>query len=454
MAGYTDYGDVSVTGALAITSNDTGALPGGCSQAVLVANGVNVPTFDGATISDYQNTNGARNLVQLFRAGNSKFWAVGSRLGAALSIPIAPVIGTAPVIATALAGSPLTFSAASGVTGSPTPTVTYDALVGGSVVAAGITSGSYTPPTAGVSITVRATATNSAGSTTATSAAATVAAAATAPGQVTGLTLGTATSTTQPLTWTAPSNGGSAITDYVIQRSPAGANTWTTFADGTSTSTSATVTGLTASTSYDYRVAAVNAVGTGTNSATATGSTAAAAGGSYLRMTELVSVTESGSGPYTYTATANNATFGTPNLSLASAADGEIQAALSVMPNGFAGVGFGTTAAAGIFSTFLYLLYANSNLTGTGTYKIGLSGAAGIAGNGADAATIPAAGDILRIARAGSSISFQVARAATPTTWLTLHTIASGGSTAQLYPRGTMSVSTSVLELTSFSGLT
>lgn len=103
----------------------------------------------------------------------------------------------------------------------------------------------------------------------------TASAAATAPAQVTALTLNTATATTQPLTWTAPSDGGSAITDYVVQWSPAGANTWTTFADGTSTTAAATVTGLTASTSYDYRVAAVNAIGTGSYSSTATGSTAA-----------------------------------------------------------------------------------------------------------------------------------------------------------------------------------
>jgi hypothetical protein len=103
---------------------------------------------------------------------------------------------------------------------------------------------------------------------------------ATAPGQPTGLTAGTPTSSGVPLTWTAPaSNGGSAITDYVVQyRTTAGPGTWTTFADGTSTVTSATVTGLTASTSYDFQVAAVNSVGQGGYSATATASTAAASG--------------------------------------------------------------------------------------------------------------------------------------------------------------------------------
>lgn len=138
--------------------------------------------------------------------------------------------------------------------------------------------------TNGTAYTFTVTATNAigTGSASSPSSAVTPSAGATAPGQVTGLTLGTATSTTQPLTWTAPSNGGSAITDYVVQWSPAGAGTWTAFADGTSTTAAATVTGLTASTSYDYRVAAVNAIGTGTNSATATGSTAASSIPDYL----------------------------------------------------------------------------------------------------------------------------------------------------------------------------
>jgi len=95
----------------------------------------------------------------------------------------------------------------------------------------------------------------------------------------TGLTLGTATSTTQPLTWTAPaSNGGSAITDYLVEYKASSSGTWLTFADGTGTATSATITGLIASTSYDIRVSAINPIGTGPASSTATGSTAAGGG--------------------------------------------------------------------------------------------------------------------------------------------------------------------------------
>lgn len=66
------------------------------------------------------------------------------------------------------------------------------------------------------------------------------------------------------LNWNTPSsNGGTAVTDYVVQYKLPAAGSWTTFADGTGTASTTTVTGLTSNTSYQLRVAAVNAVGTG-----------------------------------------------------------------------------------------------------------------------------------------------------------------------------------------------
>jgi hypothetical protein len=93
---------------------------------------------------------------------------------------------------------------------------------------------------------------------------------ATAPGQVTGVTLGSASDKTQPLSWTAVAGA----TKYVVEYGTHNSGTWTTAA--TVTGTSATVSGLTASTSYDYRVTAQNIAGSGTPSATVTGSTTAA----------------------------------------------------------------------------------------------------------------------------------------------------------------------------------
>jgi predicted RNA-binding protein with TRAM domain len=77
------------------------------------------------------------------------------------------------------------------------------------------------------------------------------------------------------LSWAAPANdGGSAITDYVIQYRRTVSSTWSTYSDGVSTSRAATVSGLArASGPYVFRVLAKNAVGTGAASATSSDAT-------------------------------------------------------------------------------------------------------------------------------------------------------------------------------------
>ena len=86
------------------------------------------------------------------------------------------------------------------------------------------------------------------------------------PGAPTGLVANSGPGSAT-LTWTAPaSNGGAAVTDYVVQYATNAGGPFTTFADGTSAATGATVTGLTNATNYFFRVAAKNAAGTGTNS--------------------------------------------------------------------------------------------------------------------------------------------------------------------------------------------
>jgi len=94
----------------------------------------------------------------------------------------------------------------------------------------------------------------------------------TVPSEPTVLSATSNVNTQSVLTWTAPArNGGSPITDYVVQYSTSAtfASAVTTFTDGVNASTGATVTGLTNGTTYYFRVAAVNSVGTGTYSATA-----------------------------------------------------------------------------------------------------------------------------------------------------------------------------------------
>ena len=92
----------------------------------------------------------------------------------------------------------------------------------------------------------------------------TISVSATAPAAPTGLAA-TAANGSVALSWTSGSNGGSSITDYLIEYSTDG-STWSTFSDGTSSSASATVTGLTNGTAYSFRVSAVNSVNTGSAS--------------------------------------------------------------------------------------------------------------------------------------------------------------------------------------------
>ena len=80
------------------------------------------------------------------------------------------------------------------------------------------------------------------------------------PGQVTGLTA-TAGNQQIALMWTAPSDGGSAITKYEYQQDQ---GTWTTTGG---TGTTFTKTGLSNGTEYDFKIRAVNSVGNGTASA-------------------------------------------------------------------------------------------------------------------------------------------------------------------------------------------
>ena len=100
---------------------------------------------------------------------------------------------------------------------------------------------------------------------------------ATAPAAPTGLTA-TSGDTQTSLAWTAASNGGSSITDYLIQYSTDN-SIWTTFTDGTSTSTTATVTGLTNGTLYYFRVSAINLINTSSASSTASATPVVSAGG-------------------------------------------------------------------------------------------------------------------------------------------------------------------------------
>ena len=88
------------------------------------------------------------------------------------------------------------------------------------------------------------------------------------PASAPTLTSATAGNTVATLAWTVPTlPGGASISDYAIEYSTDGENTWATYPDGVSTATSATLTGLTNGLPYIFRVRAVTEYGLGTASA-------------------------------------------------------------------------------------------------------------------------------------------------------------------------------------------
>lgn len=134
---------------------------------------------------------------------------------------------------------------------------------GTSLTATGLTpSTSYTFRVSGVNIV-------GSGPASATVAAATVAPPP-LPSKVVGLTAGTATAGTQPISWTASSNAAR----YLVEYKTTAASVWSTFSS-TTTATAVTIAGLAASTSYNYRVTGVNDTGSGTVSDTLTAATPA-----------------------------------------------------------------------------------------------------------------------------------------------------------------------------------
>ena len=88
----------------------------------------------------------------------------------------------------------------------------------------------------------------------------------TAPGAPTGVTA-TAGNGSASVSWTAPSNGGSAITSYTVTPYIGSTAQTPVTVTGNPPATSTTVTGLTNGTAYTFTVSATNAIGTGPASA-------------------------------------------------------------------------------------------------------------------------------------------------------------------------------------------
>ena len=194
--------------------------------------------------------------------------AAGSSAASTASAAVTPAtVPGVPTAVTAVRGdtqASISFTPPASTGGSAITNYTVTSSPGG-VTATGTASPIIvTGLTNGTAYTFTVVATNLVG-TGASSAASAAVTPAGNPGTPTGLAA-TAGDGQVGLSWTAPAANGTAIIDYTIERSLAGANVWTTFTDGTSAATTASVTGLTNGTAYDFRVTAVNAVGSGSAS--------------------------------------------------------------------------------------------------------------------------------------------------------------------------------------------
>jgi hypothetical protein len=180
------------------------------------------------------------------------------------AVPLPPTIGTASL--TALTAS-VPFTGPNDFGDAAISTYTATSNPGSISVSSATSPISITGLTAATAYTFTVTATNSYGISNASSASNSVTTA-NVPGAPTSVTAAdTGIDGEALIEWTAPgSNGGSAITDYIVEYSSNSGSSYTIFSDGTSTATSATVTGLTIGSTYIFRVKAVNAIGTGTAS--------------------------------------------------------------------------------------------------------------------------------------------------------------------------------------------
>jgi N,N-dimethylformamidase beta subunit-like, C-terminal/Domain of unknown function (DUF4082)/Fibronectin type III domain/Bacterial Ig domain len=127
----------------------------------------------------------------------------------------------------------------------------------------------------------------------------------TAPGAPTGVTA-TAGDSTATVSWTAPNNGGSAITSYTVTGYVGSTPQAQVTVTGSPPATSTTVTGLTNGTTYTFTVSATNAIGTGPASAASNPVTPAAAGPITVDKTVFVDGSGTMTSPSLSTSTAND----------------------------------------------------------------------------------------------------------------------------------------------------
>lgn len=418
-AGTAYMAPATVSAPLTFTAG-AGAVRGALVYLRLTADGVNAPNFSAfkewGGSSGYDNRNGIANQVQFFCDGVDLFYTASQAVGATAISPSASAVTltgpTSGIVNNASSAFTVGTNAARTAAVVVTPTavtgVTFNPTSVTLPIGSATATFTATPSTTG---TKTIAVTNDSGLTNPASITYTVSASATAPAQMAAPVATQTGATTASVVLSAPSDGGSAITGYTAVSNPPGG------VDSNAGTTALThnMTGLTTGQAYTFTATATNPIGTSpaspaSNSVTPT----AAAAGAYPRFTSLTGLTETGTGPYTYIGTdagtaANQQACANKTLG-AAGVDGSLSFKLEqVAGNNFT---FGLQSTGPTYQPLANMV-CTFTVTG-GVYTIATTNS----GTNAGANMAPAEGDIVRLSRVGTAIRAEVARAATPTTFV------------------------------------
>lgn len=279
---------------------------------------------------------------------------------------------------------------------------------------------SITMPAGAATFTI--TATNSVGTSDPSPASnqVTVSTAATAPATMAAPTA-TAGDTTASVVMAAPSDGGSPIAGYTVTSIPAGG----VDANAGTTALTHNITGLINGTAYTFTATATNAVGTSAASPASNSVTPAAAPAlaNYpVLSSKDTTVTEAGTDQKTYTGTGGQAFAaqrGVFNKSLAAGVDGSLTIQILGVLTAANGVLIGVDTTSELQS---YAAMNSYIFSGSTEYSRG-----GV-GTTAGVTSACATGDFLRIRRQGDTITYEVARAATPAVFESVSIVTAAGA--------------------------
>lgn len=228
------------------------------------------------------------------------------------------------------------------------------------------------------------------------------------------------------LAFTAGSNGGSALTDYVIEYSSNSGSSWSTFAHTATTTSPVVITGLTNYTSYIFRLTPINGNG---NGATSSASSAVTPGGALSSIT----LSRQSAG------TAAGATFSTqPQITLKDQFSGTILTDSSTVVTATISAGgslVGTTTATAIAGV---VSFSNLGISGTaGTAYTVTYSAAGVTAVTQSATVTVGAATKLNVSRNGAG-----AQTGAPfTTQPRIRIVDSGGNLVSSYTATTITAS-------------